>query len=107
MAKTVNVVIADDLDGSPGAETVSFGIDGHSYEIDLGQQNLAKLQKSLQPFIEAGRRTAHRRAAKPARSAAPGADRAAVREWAVSQGLKVSGRGRISAEVLTKYEAAH
>lgn len=107
MAKTVNVVITDDLDGSPGAETVSFGIDGHSYEIDLGQKNLAKLQKSLQPFIDAGRRTAHRRAAKPARGAAPGADRAAVREWAASQGLKVSERGRISAEVLTKYDAAH
>ena len=107
MAKTVNVVITDDLDGSPGAETVSFGIDGHSYEIDLGQKNLAKLQKSLQPFIDAGRRTAHRGAAKPARGAAPGADRAAVREWAASQGLKVSERGRISAEVLTKYEAAH
>ena len=107
MAKTVNVVITDDLDGSPGAETVSFGIDGHSYEIDLGQKNLAKLQKSLQPFIDAGRRTAHRRAAKPARGAAPGADRAAVREWAASQGVKVSERGRLSAEVLTKYEAAH
>jgi hypothetical protein len=107
MAKTVNVVITDDLDGSPGAETVSFRIDGHSYEIDLGQKNLAKLQKSLQPFIDAGRRTAHRQAARPARGAAPGADRAAVREWAASQGLKVSERGRISAEVLTKYEAAH
>jgi Lsr2 len=107
MAKTVNVVITDDLDGSPGAETLSFGIDGHSYEIDLGQKNLARLQKSLQPFIDAGRRTAHRRAARPARGAAPGADRAAVREWAASQGLKVSERGRISAEVLTKYEAAH
>ena len=107
MAKTVNVVISDDLDGSPGAETVSFGIDGHSYEIDLGQKNLARLQKSLQPFIDAGRPTAHRRAAKPVRSAAPGADRAAVRAWAVAQGLRVSERGRISAEVLSKYEIAH
>jgi hypothetical protein len=107
MAKSVNVVITDDLDGSPGAETVSFGIDGHSYEIDLGQKNLTRLQKSLQPFIEAGRRTAHRRAAKPARGAASGVDRAEVRAWAVAQGLKVSERGRISAEVLSKYDAAH
>ena len=107
MAKTVSVVTSDDLDGSPGAETVSFGIDGHSYEIDLGQKNLARLQKSLQPFIDAGRRTAHRQAAKPGRSAAPGADLAAVRAWAATQGLRVSGRGRISAEVLSKYEAAH
>jgi hypothetical protein len=107
MAKTVNVVITDDLDGSPGAETVSFGIDGHSYEIDLGQQNLTKFQKSLQPFIAAGRRTAHRTAAKPARNAAPGVDRAEVRAWAAAQGLKVSDRGRISAEVLSRYDAAH
>jgi len=107
MAKTVNVVITDDLDGSPGAETVSFGVDGHSYEIDLGQKNLTRFQKSLQPFIDAGRRTAHRTAAKPARSAAPGADRSEVRAWAASQGLKVSERGRISAEVLSKYDAAH
>jgi Lsr2 len=107
MAKTVNVVIADDIDGSPGAETVSFSIDGHSYEIDLGQKNLTRFQKSLQPFIDAGRRTAHRGAAKSARSAAPGVNRGEVRAWAASQGLKVSERGRISAEVLRKYDAAH
>ena len=64
MAKTVSVVISDDLDGSPDAETVSFGFDGHSYEIDLGKKNLAKLEKSLQPFMEAGRKTAARKAAK-------------------------------------------
>ena len=58
MAKTVNVVITDDLDGSPDAQTVAFSFGGHSYEIDLGPKNLAKLQKSLQPFIDAGRRTA-------------------------------------------------
>jgi hypothetical protein len=107
MAKTVNVVITDDLDGSPDAETVSFGFGGHSYEIDLGPKNLAKLQKSLQPFIDAGRRTAHRRAAKPARATGARTDRAEVRSWATAHGLKVSERGRISAEVLSKYDAAH
>jgi Lsr2 len=106
MAKTVSVVVTDDLDGSPDAETVAFGFNGQSYEIDLGQKNLAKLQKSLQPFMEAGRRTAQRRAAKAGRSAGSRIDRAAVRAWAASQGLKVSERGRISAEVLSKYEAA-
>jgi hypothetical protein len=59
MAKTVSVVVTDDLDGSPGAETVAFGFDGHSYEIDLGKKNRARLQKSLQPAagpLFAGRR---------------------------------------------------
>jgi hypothetical protein len=105
MAKTVSVVVTDDLDGSPDAETVAFSFNGQSYEIDLSQKNLARLQKSLQPFVEAGRRTAHRRAAKAARGAVR-VDRAAVRAWAAQQGMKVSERGRISSEVLSKYEAS-
>jgi hypothetical protein len=107
MAKTVSVVVTDDLDGSPGAETVAFGVDGLNYEIDLGKKNRAKLEKALQPFMDAGRRTAQRRAAKPARAAGSRNDRAAVRAWAAGQGLKVSERGRISAEVMSKYDAAH
>lgn len=107
MAKAVNVVITDDLDGSPDAQTVAFSFDGHSYEIDLAKKNLARLEKSLQPFIDAGRRTARRRAARSPRGTGPSVDRAAVRAWAAAQGLKVSERGRISAEVLSKYDAAH
>lgn len=107
MAKTVSVITTDDLDGSPDAETLAFSYAGYSYEIDLSTKNRAKLQKSLQPFINAGRRTAHRRTAKSPRGAGPRTDRAAVRTWAGGQGLKVSERGRISAEVLRKYDAAH
>ena len=107
MAKTVSVVVTDDLDGSPDAETVTFGFDGHSYEIDLGEKNRARLQKSLQPFMDAGRRTAVRRTAKAPRAGGSRIDRAAVRAWAAGQGLKVSERGRISAEVMTRYDAAH
>jgi Lsr2 len=107
MAKTVSVVITDDVDGSPDAETVAFSLDGHNYEIDLGKKNLAKLRKSLQPFMDAGRKTAHRRTAKAPRGTGARTDRAAVRAWAAGQGLKVSERGRISAEVMSKYHAAH
>jgi Lsr2 len=107
MAKTVNVVVTDDLDGSPGAEMVTFGFDGHSYEIDLGRKNRAEFGKSLQPFMEAGRRTAARKAAKAPRAAGSRTDRAAVRAWAAGQGMKVSERGRISTEVISKYDAAH
>src|SRR5450755_4787128 len=107
MAKNVSVVVTDDLDGSPDAETVAFGFDGQSYEIDLGKKNRAKLEKSLQPFMDAGRRTAHRRTARAARGAGRRTDNAAVRAWATAQGLKVSERGRISADVVSKYEATH
>jgi hypothetical protein len=35
---------------------VTFGLDGVSYEIDLGQPNRARLAGALDPFITAGRR---------------------------------------------------
>lgn len=107
MAKTVTVVITDDLDGSTDAETVAFTFDGQGYEIDLAKKNIAKFQKSLQPFMDAGRRTSLRRTVKGSRGGGAKVDRAAVRAWAATQGFKVSERGRISAEVLSKYEAAH
>lgn len=106
MAKTVSVVVTDDLDGTPDAETVAFSFNGQGYEIDLGEKNLAKFEKSMRPFIDAGRRTAHRRTAKAARGSGARIDRAAVRSWAAAQGIKVSERGRISADVLRQYEAA-
>lgn len=104
MAKRVNVVITDDLDGSSAAEAVSFSFDGLAYEIDLGPANRERMQKSLEPFIEAGRRVGRRR---PSRSASSRLETAAIRAWAMDQGLKVAERGRISADVVGKYHAAH
>ena len=101
------VTVTDDMDGSEGAETVTFGLDGQSYEIDLNHKNQAKLKKGLQPFIDSGRRLARSSAARPAHSKAPKRDSAAIRAWAAEQGLPVSERGRIPATVLAKYEAAH
>ena len=102
------MVVTDDFDGSPEAETVAFSLDGVSYEIDLGQSNRARLADALAPFIASGRRVrrgARRRAAGPAGGSR--VDRAAVRAWAREAGLTVSQRGRISAEVMSRYEAAH
>src|ERR1043165_2304356 len=49
MAKTVNVIVTDDLDGSEGAKAVLFSFQGTSYEIDLSPGNEAKLAESLAP----------------------------------------------------------
>ena len=104
MAKIESVIVTDDLDGSSGAEAVTFSFNGQGYEIDLGPANHRRMQDSLQPFIQAGRlagkRTARR--AQPRR-----ADLAGIRAWAARQGLRISERGRISAEVISKYDAAH
>ena len=107
MARNVQVVISDDLDGSEGAETITFGFDGVSYEIDLGEKNRAKFEKAFEPYVQAGRRISRSRRPSSARTTGPRIDRAVVRAWAKEQGLHVSERGRISAEVMQKYEASH
>jgi hypothetical protein len=113
MSRNVSVVITDDLDGSEGAETVSFGLDGVSYEIDLGEANRAKLEGGLAPFVAAGRRSGRSTGAaggkrrSSGRPSGPSTDRTAVRVWAREAGLNVSERGRISSEVMKQFEAAH
>jgi Lsr2 len=108
MSKRVSVIITDDLDGSGNAETVSFSFGGVTYEVDLGEKNRASLEKALAPFIEAGRRVPgggrRRGAGRPGGSSADLAD---VRAWARAAGLKVSGRGRISSDIMRQYQAAH
>jgi hypothetical protein len=108
MPKSVSVIITDDLDGSANAETVWFGFDGVTCEVDLAKKNRARLEKALGPFIGAGRRVprgGRRRGAS--RSGGSSVDRAGARAWARTAGLKVSGRGRMGSAIMRQYEAAH
>ena len=57
MAQQVNVKFVDDLDGSDAAGTVSFAIDGRAYEIDLSEDNAARLRDSLASFVAAARKS--------------------------------------------------
>jgi hypothetical protein len=108
MASIVSVVVTDDIDGSEGAETVSFGVDGVTYEIDLAEINRAKMAEAMSPYVGAARKVGLRRTRTGAgRQATMRVDRAEIRAWAKEQGLKVSERGRISAEIMQQYETSH
>jgi len=112
MAQRVNIVLDDDLDGGPADETVTFALDGVTYEIDLSSANAAALRDALAPYVGHGRRAGGRRASSSSRgsatrSSAGKRDLADVREWARQNGHKVSERGRISAEVQAAYDKAH
>lgn len=108
MARTVVTHITDDIDGSKDAEEVRFSLNGAEYTIDLGKKNRAALEKALQPYVEAGTKVTSRRANSSRRSGSPTTisrrDLSDVREWAKSQGIKVSDRGRIPATVLNQYD---
>ncbi len=115
MAQKVQVTLVDDLDGSSADETLTFGLDGVSYEIDLSKSNAKKFRDSLNAYVGAARRSG--RAARagvlvagPAaarRRRQPGAATSDVRAWARTKGIKVNERGRIAADIVAKYEAAH
>lgn len=109
MAQKVQVILLDDLDGGEADETINFGLDGTAYEIDLSKKNAAKLRDVLAPYVATARKAGSRRARGRGRASAgrsSATDTAAVRDWAREQGLKVSDRGRIPAEILEKYEAS-
>jgi hypothetical protein len=112
MAHRVQVLLVCDMhEGeNPAEETVSFSVDGSSYEIDLCPQHAAQLRDAFAPYVGAARRAGggHRtRSRRRGAGSRPGVRGNEVREWARNQGIKVSERGRISADVYDKYEAAH
>lgn len=108
MAQRVQVLLVDDIDGAAAAETVSFSLDGVSYEIDLTAAHAKKLRDDMATWVGHARRSGGRKSSRKA--AAGGArrgDLSAVREWARNSGHKVSDRGRVSAEVLAAYDKAN
>lgn len=104
MAQRVQVVLEDDIDGSPATETMTFALDGVSYEIDLSEEHAAQFRDGVSQWVQAARRVGGRRTTKQAKT---GDDNAMIRGWALDQGLPVSTRGRISQEVRDAYQAAH
>jgi Lsr2 len=114
MAKRVHVVLEDDISGGDADETVSFGLDGSSYEIDLTKDNAAKLRNSLSTYVAHARKVGAggkaRRGSGSSNGGSARTDREqlqAIREWARRNGHQVSDRGRISSSVVEAFNAAH
>lgn len=108
MAQKVNIVLVDDLDQSEADETVSFGLDGKNFVIDLNAKHAAALRDAMAPYVGHARPDSSRRsggARKSARSSSSSAGE--IRDWAKTNGFEVSERGRISSEVREAYAAAH
>ncbi|MPV37576.1 histone-like nucleoid-structuring protein Lsr2 [Georgenia subflava] len=112
MAQKVQVQLIDDIDGAPADETVTFALDGISYEIDLTDAHANALRESFAEWVGHARRAGGRRATARRGSGSTGAraassDAGKIREWARTNGYEVSERGRISAEIREAYEKAN
>jgi nucleoid-associated protein Lsr2 len=112
MARKVLVRLVDDLDGLPseGVATVTFSLDGVTYQIDLNQANASKLRDGLADYITAARRIGGRMkrgSAAGGRSAGSANDGPAIREWAREQGHELAERGRIPSHIVDAYHAAN
>ena len=112
MAQEVITKLVDDLDGSEANETVLFGLDGESYEIDLSAKNATALRKALDRYRGAARTSSVTRSSGSGRRGRGGRGRGrgdvdpkAVRVWAAENGHEISTRGRIPSEILELYKA--
>jgi hypothetical protein len=113
VARQQTVTLTDDIDGGKAHETVTFGVDGANYEIDLHSKKAAALRKSLEEFVGGARQIngrssstepVRRRQVKTRAKGEPTPGE--IREWAASAGVTVSDRGRISAAVRDQYLGA-
>lgn len=109
LARKVIHELVDDIDGDAATETVRFSYRGVDYEIDLSVKNAAALDDALAPYLESARRVKRSRSPRSttAKSGTGAPDPKDVRSWARREGIAVSDRGRMSAEVARRYQAAH
>lgn len=113
MAQKVQVLLVDDIDGGTADETVTFALDGVTYEIDLTTAHASELRDSFAQWVGHARKVGGRSSSGRTPAARGGSarrasgDAQAIREWAKANGHHVSERGRISAEVKSAYDAAH
>jgi nucleoid-associated protein Lsr2 len=105
--RKVRVVLQDDINGEEPAQTVYFSLDRKAYEIDLTEQNAAALRDALAPWIAAARHASTARIPEPRSKPSRAAETVDIRRWARENGLPVRERGRISADLHSRYVAAH
>lgn len=108
MASTTITQLTDDLDGTPIFDeggTVTFAYEGVTFEIDLTAANRRALEADLSRYMRVARVAVE--PARPVSRRQAAAARSRIRAWARDNGYTVSDRGRLSAQVLAAFDAAH
>ena len=100
MAQKVQILLVDDLTGEEAHETITFGLDGALYEIDLSEKNAARMRSMCAKYATKARKV-------KGRAKRPAVRSADARKWAQENGVEVSDRGRVPASVVAQFEAAN
>ena len=106
MALQTKAVLIDDVDGGAATETVSFGLDGIIYEIDLNSEHAAQLRAVYAPVIAAARQVSALGSSAGFTRVAMDYDPRALRAWADAHRIALPARGRIPADVVAQFRAA-
>ena len=114
MAKRQMDVLVDDIDGTPIVDesqgrTVPVKIGDIDVELDLTNENIAKLEETFREFIgtatPAPFNGSRRRSGNT--TTATTEDLSVVREWARKNGYEINARGRIPFSVMDAFTKAH
>lgn len=105
MATTNLTIVSSDLSGEKDAATITFGIKGTWYEIDLTPEEQKDLESTLKTYVEVGRKAAAKAAKKKDVPDTTPEQRELIRTWAQEAGMEVAERGRIPKKVLAAYVA--
>jgi Lsr2 len=108
MAQKTIVSLIDDISGGPADETVSFGVDGQDYVIDLAADSAEKLRAVIGRYAGVARvvKLTPARPRPRTRTSAERQRSQEIRQWAMERGFLTSGRGRIPEHVAREYEAS-
>lgn len=101
--------LVDDLNGRDAEMTLSFGLDGKEYEIDLCDENYETYRQTLEQLASVAR-VVVREPVKVKRTLSTGKKTSVVgktqemREWLRANGHNVSDRGRVPTHLVDLYE---
>lgn len=100
-------VLVDDMDGGDAETTIAFALNGEGYSMDLSNKNAETFYAALAPWLAIATRNKTARETTVQNHLAGVEQRAAIREWAIKQGMDISTRGRIPQEITDEYNKTH
>ncbi|MEU7156068.1 Lsr2 family protein [Streptomyces chrestomyceticus] len=103
----IESIVVSDLSRKPGATTVSFGLGGTWYEVDLSPEEQESLEDALEPYVKVGRKAGATPVKRRVVPETTPEERERIREWARKNGYEFAERGRIPKKVMKAYDEAH